>query len=385
MMNVVSIGFLTMKVRKKANIILTILTSLLFLSISVMLAGVKNSTVRYEPFENIFNKQGAFVSYFGTEEIDSYLADLGIPDGYDTMCFYESSGSTDNGTAVNVIVCSDEYLKALNLPVKYQTVNSKDCICVYMPDNDSISIGEKFSISSIFPGKTFKVTKIYSDFTYEPTMLRYNKYELDYSLFYKTYDKDDKNSNLPFILISDADIPNISEIIPAFGFFVYYPNEISSQGYYEFIENLPEGGFTEFSVLNENSELKQKNNLLKYVPIALTFAITIIFGLLCCIAVLTSQDLKRMGVFAISGMNRRDCLLIYSVNFGTVLLASVVVNLIILNIMLSCGINAKLGLVYSTANVILTIVLIAIFTAACIFIPVKIIYSKKPQELLREL
>ncbi|MGN0633600.1 MAG: hypothetical protein ACI4JW_06985 [Oscillospiraceae bacterium] len=389
MMNVVSIAFLIMKKRVKPNAILIVLTSLLFLSVSVMLAGINNGRVRFRPYENILNKQGAFVFGAGYDVddaggIDSYLDKLEIPGGYDTMCFYESSGSTDSGIPINVVVCDDDFLKELNLPLKYRVPDSQNCISVYMPENNSIGIGEEFTVSSVFPGKTFKVTKLYSDFTYSPTMTRFNLYSLDYTLFYKSYKKDDPENNTPFVIISDKDIPNIGKIFPSSGFFVYYPEEISSQSYNSFIKKLPVKMYTEFSRLNENSRLRQKNNLLKYVPISLTFSITVIFGLLCCIAIFTMQDLRRMGILAISGMSKRQCLLIYAVNFSFVLLSSVLINLLMLKAMSFHGIDAKIGLVYSAVNISLTIVLMAAFTAAGILIPVKIIYSKKPQQLLIE-
>ena len=112
-MNVVSIALLIMKKRVKPNAILIVLTSLLFLSVSVMLAGINNGRVRFRPYENILNKQGAFVFGAGYDVddaggIDSYLDKLEIPGGYDTMCFYESSGSTDSGVPINVVVCDGD-------------------------------------------------------------------------------------------------------------------------------------------------------------------------------------------------------------------------------------------------------------------------------------
>lgn len=390
MMNVISIGLLTMKKRIKMNVIFTLLTTMLFMLINIMFAGINNGTVRYEPFKEIFNNQGAFVSGVGFDVedvggINNYLTALGIPDGYKTMSFSDMYGHNDNGVAIRLVVCEDDFLDDLKLPVRSYVANSENTIAVSMPQNQSINIGDEFSVSLVFPGEVFKVTKLYTDFTYVPTMSRYSVYNEDYTMFYELYNINDKNSNVPFVLVRKSDVLNESETTPVAGFFVYYPNKISSEAYDSFIEKLPMSAFIEFKTLNDNSLTKQKNNLLKYLPIFSVSAMMLSFGFFCCIAIFTLSELKRMSIFSICGMNRRHCLIIYVVNIFTIIILALFLVGAILKIMSHYGANAKFGLIYSLNNIWLSVAFILFFALVSIIIPMKIVFSKKPYEMLREI
>lgn len=374
------ISLLIMKRQIKTNVILTVLVSMLFLSVNFLLAGIKNSTVRYDPLKQYFEKQGVFV--YGIDNIDEiggaeeYIRSISAPQGFKTTAFFEGVGSNDDGVSMKVIICSDSFIDKLKLPIMSITHSVSGDISVTMPYNDSIGIGDTFTIQRVFPGKTFRVTKLLNSFSYSPTMSRYSSSNEDHTLFYETYNIDDDDKNIPFVLIKESDVADLEQVFPTFGFFVYYPETISDKDYSDLQEKLPEKSYIEFDTLRNNSNAKQFNNTLKYLPVGLAFAMTIVLGFICCIAVFSLQDMKRMEIFHMTGAAKSQFFQIYLIELSVVTIIAALINAVILIIFNRSGVNAALGLVYSAGNIMLTFAIVFLFVSSSVLIPLKLIYSK---------
>lgn len=376
------------------NLLVILLITVLYICINAVIAGINNGTARYKPFKDMFKKQGMVIQfndnmplvYQGGAKTEEIIKDLGFPEGYEYFTVYEITTPTDSKISVHLAICDDDFLKKLKFPVKARAKASKNAISVCVPENNQgLDAGSEFKLPLTLGDKVLKVTTLYSGMSYVPTLGYYSAFHEDYTAFYGQYDINNPDCNIPYVLVKKSDIPELEDYLIPLGAAIYYPEEISEENYSKFSDIMYKwSGYFEFKTLDENSKILQKDTFLKYMPILILAAIAVTFGFCCCISVKTMQDLHTMGIFRICGMNKKQCVCIQMLNILYITLTSLLIAVIFLKFFSSAGMDSKLGLIYSWYNIAITIAFILLFILIGTIISVKVIYSRKPQETLRE-
>ncbi len=361
---------------------------------------------KYSAFGDMIERKGYMLN--SPSKLDLFIEDLENVVGDREFVVNRKAGGDcfGDGNMLDGIGYSDEYIDAYAPPVA-DGVWLSDTDLTYEKDGVIpvvvLSSDGKYKVGDVFENDTMGF-----DENGQPSGTVHEKYEIvgvledkadiaglmhenagveDYTLLYYVYSKDYEDQDL--ILFRYADLyaclkTNYSPVMPAFGF-IFCDND-SDEEYKQLKDDLMNKlgvNVSELSVIHENSMQVIFEQMYTLFPIAVCIFILTIISTVSISAIYTKRQLRNYAIFYICGARWRTCALRSLKNSAiTCGIASILAAVVL--------IIGKLTLLKETVisfgiwHFAVCALVIILYLALSMIMPLMIIGSNQPKEVLKE-
>ena len=218
--------------------------------------------------------------------------------------------------------------------------------------------------------------------------------------FYGNYDKKVDVSGSYMIICGD-EIPEKGEgyyTINSELMFISYGNNLSDEdirynnSIIDSLLELPEvirksntvSIITDFKGLRLGTEKDINGLFLRLLPLSVVVILVAACGLTGSVAVVTLRSRKTFSILHLCGSSSSDCVRIIAANLFIVLGITIILSSFVIGIMTTMNIHYYIGASFGIENILLTLAIIVMLFSLSIIMPIRIIKSKTPVEIIRE-
>jgi hypothetical protein len=371
------------------HLILLVQLLLVLGGINLLLASYQQQAMLEEPFEEILQKDGYYLSLTGGIMLD---ADGSITDALEGekeiisfsnyVCDAEIGGQT---LPIKLFVYEDDFWCDYS-PVMQQgtwiqpDTKSEYALCVATANCPDGVIS--------LPGVsvTLKASGILSSLTYIPSMNAWSRNGgIDENLYnsYNAATEETVCLLMPRTQWEKLGIPE-ENLVSSSNVIVYFTSLTEEQAAYneKLLEQAASPGIP-LSTLYERAENARLDTVRRYLPLLIALLLVTIFGILCAISIHLLQDLHSYAVYYLCGMQWRSCILLSTMQLGMLLVLALAICFSGYCMLRITGRAAVLGLRFSLLNPAVSLGFCIILLILGSLFPYLMLKSHAPMTLLR--
>lgn len=382
-------AFLSIYDNIKMNLLLILEIIVVLIGTNIIVGAYNNRNMLIEPYKEILEKTGWYMANDKNVVNDEPLLDdmQGDLKQIRIVNYFDNMGDIP----IRIKIVPDEIINNMKLSVqsgKWKTSSEKEIVCISAPNKYGISKGDVIQTEKI---NGIKVTGVLTDPCYIPEFTNWHSMgdvsENFYSKYSVTYYDSSVNNNELILIMSASEFAETGLEISSTNFkFILYDNNPTAENTAhneQIIKDNYSAGVS-LSSIKYRAELKIKNLLNKYLPLAICAFVVILIGFISCTAVNTLKQMRNYGILFICGMKWSDCTKICSAYTSIIMLCSVCLSVVIFSVGRIFNISAKFGLSFELNNIFISAIVIMIIFLLNIIVPAFIINRKMPVEVIRE-
>lgn len=371
------------------NLLLILEIIVVLIGTNIIVGAYNNRNMLIEPYKEILEKTGWYMANDKNVVNDEPLLDdmQGDLKQIRIVNYFDNMGDIP----IRIKIVPDEIINNMKLSVqsgKWKTSSEKEIVCISAPNKYGISKGDVIQTEKI---NGIKVTGVLTDPCYIPEFTNWHSMgdvsENFYSKYSVTYYDSSVNNNELILIMSASEFAETGLEISSTNFkFILYDNNPTAENTAhneQIIKDNYSAGVS-LSSIKYRAELKIKNLLNKYLPLAICAFVVILIGFISCTAVNTLKQMRNYGILFICGMKWSDCTKICSAYTSIIMLCSVCLSVVIFSVGRIFNISAKFGLSFELNNIFISAIVIMIIFLLNIIVPAFIINRKMPVEVIRE-
>ena len=377
----------------KLNLLMIIEIVIVLIGTNIIVGGYNNRNMLFKPYQNILNKTGWYMLYDKNvltdepivEGMKGNLKEIRMGNYFDSISFDEGS------IPIRIKIVPDEIINNMKLSVysgKWKTRSDNDIVCISAPNKYGIGVGDVIK-TPFLNGITVKA--VLTDPCFLPSFIGWSSNNGIEDNFYQKYSikyyDETVNIDTLELIMSESEF-NKTGLTPSStdNKLILYDEEPTEENiaYNEQVikDNYQCG--VAFSDLKYRAELSIKNLMSKYLPIAICAFVVILLGFISCTAVNTLRQMKNYGTLFTCGMNWSDCIKICAAYTAVILICSSSLAVAVYSIIDNFNMSATFGLSFERNNIWISAIVVAMIFLLNLIIPVFIIKSKTPVDIMRE-
>lgn len=377
----------------KLNLLMIIEIVIVLIGTNIIVGGYNNRNMLFKPYQNILNKTGWYMLYDKNvltdepivEGMKGNLKEIRMGNYFDSISFDEGS------IPIRIKIVPDEIINNMKLSVysgKWETRSDNEIVCISAPNKYGIGVGDVIK-TPFLNGITVKA--VLTDPCFLPSFIGWSSNNGIEDNFYQKYSikyyDETVNIDTLELIMSESEF-NKTGLTPSStdNKLILYdedPTEENIDYNKQVIKDNYQCGVT-FSDLKYRAELSIKNLMSKYLPIAICAFVVILLGFISCTAVNTLRQMKNYGTLFTCGMNWSDCIKICAAYTAVILICSSSLAVAVYSIIDNFNMSATFGLSFERNNIWISAIVVAMIFLLNLIIPVFIIKSKTPVDIMRE-
>ncbi|MCM1524758.1 MAG: hypothetical protein NC120_09905 [Ruminococcus sp.] len=383
--NMLKIGLRQINLKDKLLFVLQIVIVLLLFN--SIIASYNGRYVLYKPYEKMLSANGYYFSMLnGAVNYEEHisLSFNELKGDYNFFTFLDVTPKISENSHIRLIVTDDTFYEHLQLPLRKGRYKNKEDVYGVISCNTAYHTGDKLNLYDC--NGVISICGELTNPTYRPNLNHWEN-EADINIFYKKYSIEQMIE--PFIIMPMSAFRklenNINETAAMeCGGIIYYTANYSKDEHEYNKEVLSsEIIIEELSDIQARSIEYLNKDLKKFMPIAIIALIVALIGVIYNTAIYTLKQMKIYSIYYLCGMTWKQALK-FSFNNNVILIGiAVMLILIIILVLHFAGMFSVLGFVIELNNVLISIILISITMLLSIIIPITIIKSNSPVDLLR--
>lgn len=404
------LALLSIGERFKTNLLIVLQLTFMLVLVNYMIGSMHSRSMLSDTYRSVLDKQGWYMQYNDFDEIDRLInqaaetgEDLSLPSAEEQLVGYleqfdpkpeykgicQASGWLEDGYYADIFILPDEWFDDLTLPVKSSSLGSNKLLV--FSNKSGIGAGDEFRFKTTNQRwLTLKATGTLTDPAYIPRQTSWHRDGSIDMLYQKvSSSKDDQAFMITSVSAAESFGFEKSEMPMTSSTIVYYPDPIPEADYDRLTDKLQADGmnvgYTKLSDLKAAAESDLKEDLGKYVPLAVVVILIVVLGTAGAIAIQTLDEMKHYAILYLCGMKRKEAVLINLCKVMILLTASLAVSAAVMSVLQSQNIAADLGLSFGRTNLYVSLLLIALTLISSVMLPFILLRKNEPAELMRRI
>ena len=373
----------------KRNLLFLFELAVVFSVVNVLIAGLNNQTMQASPYQEFFSQKGYFCwSYrsFDREHADQYTPgsiQKQLDGSIHAIEMYLTQ-VTWNGNDLDCVICDDEIMKRMKLPMVKGKHPGTECAAIISPNAFGLTAGMTAQVMQQGAEREIPISGELTNPTYRP---HWDGWEADagVDLFYRKYDL--ASEETPFFIMSrsTADALSLSELAYAqSGFLLVYDAPCTDEMYQKNADTLKEYGLIMTSAEIEERTLNTLHEAQKkFIPLGILVLLVALIGFVFHIALQTFSLEKTYAIYYLCGMDWKRIIGLNSIMVLLLLAGSLLLSGGLAILSLHTPIGAQFGLSYQGNNLLITGAICILCFVVAMLTPIAVVGHKTPVDLLR--